>query len=120
MNKFIIFVLTLLLTACSSVPSGLNKEFYNQAESHAKTFYEISNSKMDSVPLDFYDDVKEFLDQSTNNEKEKEIISLLIELHISSSLFIAQDTSNQSTVDSKQKIDKIVDTLESEYNMKIK
>lgn len=119
LNRFVIFALALFLTACSSVPSGLNKEFYTQAESYARVFYETSNNNMENTSLEFYDEVKSFLDQPTNNEQEKEIISLITELHILSSLFIAQDISSQSTVDTKQKIDKIVDALENSYNMNI-
>lgn len=120
--KRFIFILTvfLFLSGCSNAVNGIDKQFYNQSESYAKSLLEVTKGK--TVPLDFFDNINKFLNQTPSTEDEKRIISLLIELDNLSALYTSQVTLNQKddADKSKVRINSIVDTLENEYGMNIR
>lgn len=76
-SKLTIFILIVLsLVACSSVPSGVDKEFYNRNKEMAleidKCFNDKDNCKLDNI-YDDYLDYNLTLDENIMNEKSSEI-----------------------------------------------
>jgi Mor family transcriptional regulator len=68
-----------------------------------------------------YKSISHFLDQSPTNQDEKEILTLVTDLHNLSSLFIAQEIiGNNESKETKKQMQSIVETLESKYKMNIK
>ena len=112
--KFILLPL-LLLFACSSTVSGVDKAVINKAEKYGTELMSFE----DSLGTDKIDDINEFITTKTSNEKEKDILHNIETLYILSVKGKAQIDSSQSTIETEKQMQEIVDYLNDEYQMNI-